>query len=169
MKAARFRVACDCHRSQPQAGCAWGARRTKHARAVKRRAPGCRAAAAAARGDVTVEFPNARGERLVGTLVLPNADARAGAGPSGSGRRARCVLLAHGYMSGRHSELLVRIATALRREGLASLRFDFSGNGDSGGRFKYGHYWCGATPSPPPGGHRRGRGMGAQGRGAVGG
>jgi alpha/beta superfamily hydrolase len=40
-------------------------------------------------------------------------------------------------MSSRQSELLVRLATALARTGgLASLRFDFSGNGESGGRFR---------------------------------
>lgn len=41
-------------------------------------------------------------------------------------------------MSGRHSELLVRLAGALARTaGLATFRFDHSGNGDSEGRFRW--------------------------------
>lgn len=96
--------------------------------------------------EEAVTFTNDRGERLAGTLLWPaqqqGADAAAAAG-STHGGGVPCVLLAHGYMSGRSSELLVRLATALGREGIASLRWDFSGNGDSEGRFKYGCYRCG--------------------------
>jgi predicted alpha/beta-hydrolase family hydrolase len=42
-------------------------------------------------------------------------------------------VLCHGYMSDRNSELLLRIAGALARAGIASLRFDFSGGACGGG------------------------------------
>jgi pimeloyl-ACP methyl ester carboxylesterase len=110
-----------------------------------------RGLAPAAATTQPLSFTNARGERLMGTLTLPEPSdgprptgGGGAAGPSPSApRRAPCVILAHGYMSTRNSELLVRLATALARDGgLASLRFDFSGNGESEGRFRYGCYRC---------------------------
>jgi alpha/beta superfamily hydrolase len=108
-----------------------------------------------------VEFFNHRGEKLVGTLVHPEeplpATAAAAAGAAATQQEQQLqqqqrlppvVILAHGYMSSRNSELLVRLATAFARScKLASFRFDFSGNGDSEGEFRYGQYrydstWC---------------------------
>jgi uncharacterized protein len=43
-------------------------------------------------------------------------------------------------MSNRDTFLLVRLADALASAGMASLRWDFSGNGESAGRFRYGGY-----------------------------
>lgn len=80
---------------------------------------------------------NYRGETLVGTLTDPEPLQQH---PT---TVTPVVLLAHGYMSTRHSELLVRLSTALANTcGLSSLRFDFSGNGDSEGSFRYGQYRC---------------------------
>jgi hypothetical protein len=114
------------------------------------------APAAASLRETTVEFRNQRGEKLVGTLLdppappaaaAPAADTTAGSrqqgqdGSSSSSAARPVVLLAHGYMSSRNSELLVRLSTALGRScGLSSFRFDFSGNGDSEGQFRYGQY-----------------------------
>ncbi|KAF8057878.1 hypothetical protein HT031_005824 [Scenedesmus sp. PABB004] len=99
--------------------------------------PGHRAPAArAALPQRTLEFANDRGERLVGTLTEPEPG-----GAGGDPELAPVVILAHGWMGSRHSELLVRLATALGRSaGLAALRFDFSGCGDSGGDLRYGQY-----------------------------
>ncbi|GBF92289.1 hypothetical protein Rsub_05372 [Raphidocelis subcapitata] len=104
-----------------------------------------------------IEFANARGELLVGTLREPSCPPAlaprppAAGGPqssssgdggssSGGGAAPALAILCHGYMSDRNSELLLRIAGALAREGVATLRFDFSGNGESEGRFRYGGY-----------------------------
>lgn len=115
--------------------------------------------------ETRVEFSNHRGENLVGTLVDPPTTAQSAASappaatsgspeapPSSSTTNSSSssnataplppvVLLAHGYMSSRNSELLVRLATALARSSqLSSFRFDFSGNGESEGGFRYGQY-----------------------------
>ena len=100
-------------------------------------------AAAAKLTETTVEFRNHRGEKLIGTLVEPpSASVNSDNNSSTSSSAAQPVaLLAHGYMSSRNSELLVRLSTALARSaGLSSFRFDFSGNGDSEGEFRYGQY-----------------------------
>jgi hypothetical protein len=78
------------------------------------------------------------------------------------------VLLAHGYMSSRNSELLVRLSTALARScQLSSFRFDFSGNGESEGEFRYGQYRCDSGWRLSQGGVWDG--VGACGRGVRGG
>jgi pimeloyl-ACP methyl ester carboxylesterase len=99
-----------------------------------------------------IEFRDHRGEKLVGTLTDPDdpppAAAAASAGTAQTPSQEQhqlplppVVILAHGYMSSRNSELLVRLATAFARScKLASFRFDFSGNGDSEGDFRYGQY-----------------------------
>lgn len=105
--------------------------------------------------ETAVMFNNHRGEKLVGTLVDPPPAAagtaadtltapvnRSSSSNAGS-QAAPVVLLAHGYMSSRNSELLVRLSTALARScQLSSFRFDFSGNGESEGEFRYGQYRC---------------------------
>lgn len=84
---------------------------------------------------------NHRGEKLIGTLTEP--DTQTSQNPSTPAPKPPVVILAHGYMSTRNSELLVRLATALTNSfQLSSLRFDFSGNGDSEGQFRYGQYRC---------------------------
>ncbi|KAF6266282.1 Alpha/Beta hydrolase protein [Scenedesmus sp. NREL 46B-D3] len=102
--------------------------------------------------ETKIEFLNHRGEKLVGTLSDPESITHMPPPPPPSAAGAPqnapqqqllppVVILAHGYMSSRNSELLVRLATAFGRScKLSSFRFDFSGNGDSEGEFRYGQY-----------------------------
>ena len=71
-----------------------------------------------------IQFDNQHGETLAGTLHLPVKGAQIG------------VVLAHCFTCSRHTTILRRIADALAGAGLAALRFDFSGNGQSQGRFE---------------------------------
>ena len=73
--------------------------------------------------EESVTFPNAAGEILAGTLHLPGNLPQAG------------VVLAHCFTCSRHTTILRRLAQDLTSAGIAALRFDFSGNGQSQGRF----------------------------------
>lgn len=53
---------------------------------------------------------------------------------------ARCVILCHGYASFKNGFHLPALAAALADAGYNSLRFDFTGNGDSEGHFKFANY-----------------------------
>lgn len=70
-----------------------------------------------------VEFPGADGSTLVGRLELPDRPPRATA------------LFAHCFTCGKDVAAASRIARALRAEGFAVLRFDFTGLGESEGDF----------------------------------
>ncbi|WP_373501151.1 alpha/beta hydrolase [Desulfococcus sp.] len=70
-----------------------------------------------------VYFKNLEGETLAGTLHLPAQPA-----PEG-------VIFGHCFTCSRHTSILRDTATKLAERGIASLRFDFSGNGQSGGDF----------------------------------
>jgi len=72
----------------------------------------------------TVVFPNARGQRLAGTIHLPASDARGGA------------VVCHGMLSSRASDKHVAICEALAARSVLSLRFDFAGRGESEGRLE---------------------------------
>jgi alpha-beta hydrolase superfamily lysophospholipase len=67
---------------------------------------------------------NDESEMLVGTLHEPVK------------RTRTLVILVHGFLAHRNQTLLRETATALSRKGYAAYRFDFSGNGDSEGRFE---------------------------------
>jgi uncharacterized protein len=69
-----------------------------------------------------------RGRNLIGMLHLP-APVR--------GRKPPCVVFYHGFTGNKHEShrLFVETARALARAGIASLRFDFYGCGDSAGEF----------------------------------
>ncbi len=72
-----------------------------------------------------VEFPNARGHRLRGSLEQP------------SGRDAVAfALFAHCFTCNSDYRLVRLIARELAGQGIAVLRFDFTGLGSSGGRFE---------------------------------
>lgn len=66
------------------------------------------------------------GQQVVGMLHLP-----------GTPGRCPAVLMLHGYTGSKHEthRIFVQEARSLAREGIASLRFDFRGCGDSGGEF----------------------------------
>lgn len=70
-----------------------------------------------------VEFEGATGATLAGRLHLPVGAPRA------------TVLFAHCFTCGKDLRAAVRIADALAERGLATLRFDFTGLGQSGGDF----------------------------------
>ena len=73
------------------------------------------------------DFPNAKGERLAGVLDLP-----AGAAP---GAPRAYALFAHCFTCGKNVLAAKRIAEALNAQGIAVLRFDFTGIGSSEGEF----------------------------------
>ncbi len=70
-----------------------------------------------------VSFPSARGERLVGRLELPAFSVRA------------CALFAHCFTCTKDLKAVGQISRSLAERGIAVLRFDFTGLGESGGDF----------------------------------
>ncbi len=52
------------------------------------------------------------------------------------GERVPMVVLCHGFMGRKESDLLIKIADQLQAAGIASIRFDFNGHGESEGRFQ---------------------------------
>lgn len=71
----------------------------------------------------TVAIPTARGYALSGSLELPDGDVRGAA------------VFAHCFTCTRQSRAAVEVGRALASEGIAALRFDFTGLGGSGGDF----------------------------------
>ncbi len=71
-----------------------------------------------------IRFKNHAGEHLSGTLHVP-------AEPAGRG-----AVLAHCFTCSRHTTILRHLGTALADAGYTALRFDFSGNGQSEGKFE---------------------------------
>lgn len=70
-----------------------------------------------------IEFPNANGDLLAGSLTMPDLPPRA------------FVLFAHCFTCGKDSAAASRIARTLAGHRLAVLRFDFTGLGGSAGDF----------------------------------
>ncbi len=73
-----------------------------------------------------VSFRNSRGQKLVGVLHKPKSVQE----------RIPLVIFAHGKGSGKKSEKALELSKRLPKEGTAFLRFDFSGCGESEGRFE---------------------------------
>jgi len=65
------------------------------------------------------------GDNIVALLKLPEQDTK------------RAVVLAHGFMGDKNGpdRIFVRLAEKLAEAGIATLRFDFRGSGESDGRF----------------------------------
>lgn len=76
-------------------------------------------------GRVRLEFPNAEGDRLAGLLEVP---------PTGV-PIARFALFAHCFTCGKDIAAATRISRAMANRGIAVLRFDFTGLGNSDGDF----------------------------------
>jgi dipeptidyl aminopeptidase/acylaminoacyl peptidase len=78
--------------------------------------------------EKSVEFPNSKGRILRGMVHLP-AD---------PGRRTPGVVLFHGFTGNRMEShwIFVKCSRALAQAGIASLRFDFYGSGESDGEFR---------------------------------
>jgi len=76
----------------------------------------------------SVEFPNARGKTLRGMLHLPSVPKPP----------APAVVLFHGFTGDRMEShwMFVKCSRALALAGVASLRFDFYGSGESAGEFR---------------------------------
>ena len=71
-----------------------------------------------------LEFPNDQGQRLAARLDLP------------LGEKPRAyAIFAHCFTCTKNFKALVHINQALAREGVAVLRFDFTGLGESDGDF----------------------------------
>ena len=75
-----------------------------------------------------IHFDNQWGEKLAGTLHVPKAN------------EGRGVVLGHCFTCSRHTGILRQLADDLSREGFMTLRFDFSGNGQSEGVFTESTY-----------------------------
>jgi putative redox protein len=75
-----------------------------------------------------VHFYNHQGEKLTGTLHLPDRPAHRG------------VVFGHCFTCSRHTGIIRHICTNLEAEAFMALRFDFSGNGQSQGRFDESTY-----------------------------
>ena len=75
-----------------------------------------------------INFYNQQGERIAGTLHLPK-------------RSAGCaVVFGHCFTCSRHTRIIRQICSELAEKEIVTLRFDFSGNGQSEGEFSESNY-----------------------------
>eukprot|EP00249_Psilotum_nudum_P034370 c53344_g1_i1 orf=335-1126(-) len=84
----------------------------------------------ASAGEITrkkITLTNAVGEVLVGTL--DDTCSR------------EIVILCHGFRGSKEFVGLINVSSALCGLGFSTYRFDFSGNGESQGEFRFGNYW----------------------------
>jgi len=72
-----------------------------------------------------VIFKNENGKRIFGILSLPEKR-----------RKFPAVIMVHGFSKTKSERKFVELARELVKNGIASLRFDFSGCGDSEGKFE---------------------------------
>ncbi|XP_042454090.1 uncharacterized protein YfhR-like isoform X3 [Zingiber officinale] len=52
----------------------------------------------------------------------------------------KLVIVCHGFRSSKDEKIFVSLASALTNQGISVFRFDFAGNGESEGVFRYGNY-----------------------------
>jgi putative redox protein len=85
---------------------------------------------------IKLEFENSNGETLAGLLELPER----------MGQVSSFALFAHCFTCGKDIAAASRISRALAARGIAVLRFDFTGLGNSDGDFVFRRMsmiWCG--------------------------
>ncbi len=70
---------------------------------------------------------NNKNEKLSCVLHLPEMKSK---------EKFPVVLFVHGFVSGKNSKKAVELSSKLPKQGIACLRFDFSGHGESNGRFE---------------------------------
>jgi len=75
-----------------------------------------------------INFYNQQGERIAGTLHLPKRSAGCG------------VVFGHCFTCSRHTRIIRQICSELAEKEILTLRFDFSGNGQSEGEFSASSY-----------------------------
>ncbi|WNO54728.1 bifunctional alpha/beta hydrolase/OsmC family protein [Stakelama saccharophila] len=90
-----------------------------------------------------VTFTGARGDRLAARIIMPVGPVRA------------VALFAHCFTCTMQSHAATRIATALAAAGIATLRFDFTGLGDSEGEFAEGGFAADVADIVAAAGHLR--------------
>ena len=73
--------------------------------------------------EQSIQFRDSTGRRVAAILAEP------------SGRTDRAVILCHGFLSNKNSNTNRRLADILISKGISTLRFDWSGMGDSEGTF----------------------------------
>ncbi len=78
--------------------------------------------------DSAVSFTNSHGDRIAGVLSEPQ-------NPNGKG-----IVLLHCFTCTKHHRVLRGLAQSLSDGGFTVLRFDFSGNGESGGKIEESDY-----------------------------
>ena len=78
--------------------------------------------------EIAIEFRNRRGKRLRGMIHKPGTGAR----------RVPGVVFFHGFTGDRMEShwIFIKCARALAKAGIAALRFDFYGSGESDGEFR---------------------------------
>lgn len=72
-----------------------------------------------------IKFSNLEGEKLFGIFTFPKKR-----------KKFPAIILVHGFSKTKSERKFVELARELAKNGIASLRFDFSGCGDSEGKFE---------------------------------
>ena len=71
-----------------------------------------------------IYFLNKNKEKLLGILHLPDKKTK------------KLVIVCHGFASNKNSLWIPKLCNTLAKKGYTALRFDFSGNGQSEGKFE---------------------------------
>ncbi len=75
-----------------------------------------------------VSFHNSQKEKIIGYLHIPDKTNNKG------------IVLAHCFTCSNHIKIIREICDSISKEGFLVLRFDFSGNGESEGKFEDATY-----------------------------